>query len=227
MSWTATIVRIAFILVSLTPRASAQPFPSYTLGLCMNDVFKIYKPQGGILSCTAKEVYANNATVIDGPDECIRGQNITVNLTASIHFNTDRRDPAIYISQSNVCNETANGKCASSGERCAVDVLGPAIQAKYPDWIGVDDNHKDGTANDTCLDVLPAGGGRDYDFTFQQDLLIPCVGENDTDKTVSLATCFSWNQDNNDWNCDTFGAYPGTTSKWHPSETPSRQPSLN
>lgn len=144
---------------------------------CMNDVFKYYKPQGGILSCTAKEVYANNATVIDGPDECIRGQNITVNLTASIHFNTDRRDPAIYISQSNVCNETANGKCASSGERCAVDVLGPAIQAKYPDWIGVDDNHKDGTANDTCLDVLPAGGGRDYDFTFQQDLLIPCVGE--------------------------------------------------
>ncbi len=129
------------------------------------------------MSCTAKEVYANNATVIDGPDECIRGQNITVNLTASIHFNTDRKDPAIYISQSNVCNETANGKCASSGERCAVDVLGPAIQAKYPDWIGVDDNHKDGTASDTCLDVLPAGAGQDYDFTFKQDLLIPCVGE--------------------------------------------------
>lgn len=152
---------------------------SYSLYLqkCMNDVFKIYKPQGGILSCTAKEVYANNATVIDGPDECIRGQNITVNLTASIHFNTDRKDPAIYISQSNVCTETANGKCASSGKSCAVDVLGPAIQAKYPDWIGVNDNHNDGTASDTCLDVLPAGGGRDYDFVFKPDLLIPCVGE--------------------------------------------------
>ena len=91
-------------------------------------------------------------------------------MTASLHFNSDRYDPGLYIARS-PCTPTANSNCALQSTYCTVDTLGTDDAAKYPGNI-LSDDQKGG--QDSCLDVV-AGSGWDYpDYEFPQNLIIFC-----------------------------------------------------
>ena len=141
----------------------------------MNAVYKNFKPQGTDLTCTAKEVYANSATVLQGPTACERGEPIIVNVTASIHFNAGRFDPAIYTATSSCTGGDENNNCGVAGSTCAADVLGPK-DANFSQGVVVMADPvkgKDDPLLDSCYDVP----GNDYDLTiyeFQKNLMLPC-----------------------------------------------------
>lgn len=121
-----------------------------------------------LISYNRCAVYANNVTCVNCPNTCERGSFIVVNVTASIHFNSDRYDPGLYIARS-PCDPTRN--CALESTYCTVDTLGPEDSANHPSNIFSDDQ-KDG--QDSCLDVT-AGSGWDLpDYTFPENLIIPC-----------------------------------------------------
>lgn len=137
----------------------------------MQEVFDYFgKSQGGLV-CTAKDVYANNATVLEGPNSCERGSFIYVNISASIHFNAARYDPAIYTASSDcTVNNTVNN-CAVDGRTCAVDVLTQKDATGTNGAIASDDTRQAG--QDSCYDVTANG----YDlngFLFQRNLKIEC-----------------------------------------------------
>eukprot|EP00956_Cyclotella_meneghiniana_P020956 scaffold37623_cov59-Cyclotella_meneghiniana.AAC.2 len=122
------------------------------------------------LGCTAKEVYANSATVMQGPTSCERGGYIYVNISASIHFNTDLYDVGMYTATS-ACTPSASASCGLEAATCAVDVLGPDDSANAPNNV-LQNDVKQG--DDICYDVL-AGSGYDLElFEFQKNLKIPC-----------------------------------------------------
>lgn len=141
----------------------------------MNAVYKNFKPQGGDLTCTAKEVYANSATVLQGPTACERGEPIIVNVTASIHFLAGRYDPAIYTATSSCTGGDENNNCGVVGSTCAADVLGPK-DANFSQGVVVQADPakgKDDPILDSCYDVP----GNDYDLTiyeFQKNMRLPC-----------------------------------------------------
>jgi hypothetical protein len=136
----------------------------------MQEVYNWFGP-GNDLSCTAKEVYANNVTCVDCPTTCQRGSYIVVNVTGSIHFNSDRYDPGLYIARSPCSPTGPAGNCAIESTYCTVDTFGPEDYAKYPNNVYPFDA-KGG--NDTCYDVA-AGSGWDYpDYSFPENLIIPC-----------------------------------------------------
>lgn len=123
------------------------------------------------LGCTAKEVYANNdaATAVEGPTKCVRGEYITVNVTASIHFNADRLDVGIYTATS-TCNPTKSADCGLHAATCAVDILDTVDNARAPNNIKTSDS-----PSDVCLDVVTSGGGYDLAvYDFQPNLRLPC-----------------------------------------------------
>lgn len=104
------------------------PFPpDYRFGPCMQEVYDWFG-NSNELSCTAKEVYANSVTCNGCPTTCTRGGFIVVNVTGSIHFNSDRYDPALYIART-PCVSTRN--CALESTYCAVDTLGPDDAANH------------------------------------------------------------------------------------------------
>ena len=154
-----------------------------------------YFNNGQKLTCTAKEVYAINdtATSVQGPTECNRGDIIYVNISASIHFNSDRYDVGIYtgkpivdhfglsLMRSNLfyypiylpattgCNPSAPAFCGLEAATCAVDILDEEDHLYAPANIKKLDNPPD-----QCYDVDAPSG---YDlslFEFQKNLPIPC-----------------------------------------------------
>jgi hypothetical protein len=141
----------------------------------MNAVYKHFKPQGGDLTCTAKEVYANSAEVLQGPTTCERGEIIYVNVSASIHFNAGRFDPAIYTATSSCTGGNGNVNCGSVGSTCAADVLGPKDRDFSNGTVTQADpakGNKDPIL-DSCYDVP----GNAYDLTFyefQKNMQLPC-----------------------------------------------------
>ena len=142
--------------------------PEWEEGPCMQEVYSGFKNNN--LVCNAKEVYANNITVINGPTSCEQGDYIYVNVSASIHLNTDRYDVGIYTATS-VCTTSDSSSCGLYAATCAVDVLGPEDNLNAPDNVKQNDA-KGGT--DSCYDVV-AQSGYDLDlFEFQKNLRIPC-----------------------------------------------------
>jgi hypothetical protein len=134
----------------------------------MSAVYKYFN--NNELGCTAKEVFANSATVLQGPTSCSRGDYIYVNVSASIHFNTDRYDVGIYTATS-ACTPSASASCGLEAATCAVDVLSSTDAVNAPGHV-VQDDFKDG--DDSCYDVV-AGSGYDLAlFEFQKNLKIPC-----------------------------------------------------
>ena len=167
--------------------------------------------------CTAKDVHSFTATLVgnDNPSSCKKGETISVYFAAGFTSNSSkgRHDIAMYTAQDALCNgdtPSANdGNCASVGSKCTVTVLGDADIAidsriKY-------DDKKGGT--DSCADIDESGT---FQFAARQ-MGIPCEGKYEngawTEKVV-LQACLSWRQPGGDINCDEYGAFPGTTSKW-------------
>jgi hypothetical protein len=139
----------------------------------MQEVYDRMGNGEGNLVCTAGEVYANNVTVIGGPPSwsCERGTYIYVNISASIHFNTPRYDPAIYTSTSGCTIGNADNNCGVVGSTCAVDVLTEKDANMTNGEIASDDTKQ--TKQDSCYDVTANG----YDligFVFQNDLKLLC-----------------------------------------------------
>jgi hypothetical protein len=141
----------------------------------MSAVYKHFKPQGGSLTCTAKDVYANSAKVLQGPTSCMRGDYIYVNVSASIHFNAGRYDPAIYTATSSCTGGDANVNCGSVGSTCTADVLGPTDTNFSAGAVRQADPAKGKALPllDSCYDVP----GNSYDLTFyqfQKNMRLPC-----------------------------------------------------
>eukprot|EP00970_Alexandrium_tamarense_P004242 scaffold710_cov186-Alexandrium_tamarense.AAC.2 len=91
-----------------------------------------------------------------------------VDVTASIHFNIDRRDAAIYFSQS------GHQITMLSTGKCNVQALGQKMADAYPNDNRQNDRIFQGNVLDSCFDVLPAGDGKDYMFEFEQNMKVPC-----------------------------------------------------
>jgi len=141
----------------------------------MSAVFKNFLPHGGDLVCQAKEVYVKNATVLQGPSGCERGEDIYVNVSASIHFNAGRFDPGIYTATSSCTGGTANNNCGVVGTTCTADVLGPKDKVFSGGNVTQADPAKgqDAPILDSCYDVP----GNDYDLTlyeFSKNMRLPC-----------------------------------------------------
>lgn len=123
------------------------------------------------LNCNAKEVYAlnNKARVRQGPTECIRGEYIYVNVSASLHFNAGRDDVGIWTATSGCTGGDGSNSCGVVGSTCAVDVLG--ADDFVTNKIGPFDSRG---GVDSCYDVI---GNSGYDleiFNFQPNLRILC-----------------------------------------------------
>jgi hypothetical protein len=137
---------------------------SYSSGHCMNTVWSNTENSGTELSCNANEV-ATTLLGIDGPTACKKGDIIVVNITTSIYFRASRYDFAIYTLTDN------NGASDPIfGSECAVDILGSADAAFAPDHIQELDN-------DSCFDVVANSGWTLEQYSFQDNLHVPCEGE--------------------------------------------------
>eukprot|EP00970_Alexandrium_tamarense_P018549 scaffold13350_cov270-Alexandrium_tamarense.AAC.2 len=185
---------------------TTPPLPTHE-SPCMDTVWKSLGHTQDLV-CTAKDVYTE-ATYVEGPATCERGSIITVNVTASIHFHATRYDFAMY---------TYTGTMNSDpvfGETCAIDILNE-------DDVGSDGgNGVYDLDGDICFDVVAHSGWTMTNFSFQENLEVPCeFGDDESERqTVHIQNCFSWrthgqnNQGNDNLDCDQFSAAPGSPSK--------------
>ena len=76
------------------------------------------------------------------------------------------------------------------GESCAVDILGEDDSLQFEDGLENGVYDMDG---DVCYDVVGKSGWMLANFTFQENLTVPCeFGEDESIQTVFVQTCFSW-----------------------------------
>jgi uncharacterized repeat protein (TIGR01451 family) len=171
------------------------------------------------LVCRAKEVYLNEITSVR--TTCQAGSTFKVNLTASIHFNAARYDPAWYVGKDG--GDALTGICAINGLTQGQNYVvsdgkgGPVVGS-----VAWNQDFKGG--NDKCGDVIMSGGGgADIQVNFLQNEEIKCVDTNN-DSNLDISVCFSWRVPGTDGFCTlsrsdpaTVGkqadAYPGTPSK--------------
>eukprot|EP00986_Skeletonema_menzelii_P009798 scaffold4562_cov132-Skeletonema_menzelii.AAC.4 len=204
-------------------------------GPCMNEVFQSHGNNNN-LQCTAKEVNTI-ATHVEGPLECIQGSTINVNLTISIDFHATRYDFHIYT-----YTGTQNGD-PIFGESCALDHLTEENHLLNQD----PENGVFEMDGDSCYDVVAQSGWSLNDYSFQDNLEVPCeFGDDDNVQTVHVQSCYGWrtagqnSAANKNLNCDLTAAYPGSPSKCscgyidigipiilQPSNAPSSAPSVS
>jgi hypothetical protein len=171
------------------------------------------------LVCRAKEVYLNEVTSVR--TSCQAGSMFKVNLTASIHFNAARYDPAWYVAKDG--GDALTGICAINGLVQGKDYKvsdgkgGPVVGR-----VAWNSDFKGG--NDKCGDVLmDGGGGADIEVNFLENVELKCVDDN-KDSNLDFSVCFRWRVAGTDGLCTlsrydpaTIGkqadAYPGTPSK--------------
>ena len=133
----------------------------------MNDAWKKDNSTKSDLGCSANEVTASVVNV-EGPTSCKEGEFIYVNVTTSIFFRATRYDFAVYTS-------LEVGGDPIFGENCARDVLGAENAGAIENGIIADED------GDTCYDVTLNGVGATLDdFAFQDNLMIPCIGNDAT-----------------------------------------------
>lgn len=99
--------RIASVVVLVALFAGVQSVWAQTqTSACMNDVWNAAGKSGNLV-CTAKEVYISenpdgskiiDAKIVNGDGCLYPGDTATVDIVASLHFNTDRYDIGIYSS---------------------------------------------------------------------------------------------------------------------------------
>lgn len=171
------------------------------------------------LVCRAKEVFLNSLTTVR--TSCTTGSYITLNVNASIHFNTERYDPAWYVALDG--GDALTGTCAINGlvqgntYKVTDGINGPIAGSVV--W---NNDFKGG--NDKCGDVMiNGGGGGDIEVPFLTNAKVKCVDDN-KDSNLDISVCFSWRVPGSDGFCTlkrteigTLGkeadAYPGTPSK--------------
>lgn len=169
------------------------------------------------LVCRAKEVYLTEVTTTR--TSCNLNSMIKLNLTATIHFNTARYDPAWYVATDG--GDALVGQCSLGALTQGTDykVLDGGKSVGSVKW---NNDFKGG--NDKCGDVfINGGGGADIVAPFVRDKEMKCVDHNG-DGVLDFSVCFSWRVPGKDSFCtlsrddpDTQGlqadVYPGTPSK--------------
>jgi hypothetical protein len=184
-------------------------------GPCMEEIYFANGGKGK-LKCTAKEVFFApgldiDVTVIDGCDSAT--DYATVDVVASIKFNSDRYDIGIY--------SALDGGDALT-RLCALDILNATLKQNLTDDDGMPNGGKTGdgdldTPGDVCSDVLWLGGILQI-FRFQS-LTLPCDDMNDNG-FLDYSTCFSWKVGGGNDECaNEAEAYPSPKSKCNCEET--------
>lgn len=168
--------------------------PDYRFGPCMQEVYEWFG-NNNELSCTAKEVYANSVTCDGCPATCTRGELIVVNVSASIHFNSDRYDPALYIARTS-CDPTNN--CALESSHCAVDTLGPDDGANHPGHIFSNDQKREMKATSLAWDII-CRRQLTYLLIVSSILLIQLFGRRGRKRVGSTRLFVSWQLDSSLW----------------------------
>ena len=191
------------LLLGFFGPAHAQSIPP--IDTCMEDVYEAAgAPGGSPLNCTAKEVYISEdedgspiVDVVILDDGCTApGDTVTVDITASLHFNADRFDIGVYTA--------ADGGNALTGA-CYADIL--------PTTTPFNDLDESAITGDICGDVDVGGGGADIAGFQFQTLTLACT-DSDSDGNLDLNTCFSWRVSGNNGLCtQSADVYPGTKSK--------------
>lgn len=173
------------------------------------------------LGCNAKEVsintYPNGTKIIDVTiiDGCaFPGDFATVNIVASLDFNSDRLDVGVY--------SALDGGDALTGE-CAVDILdpaspgvllvdGPRSETLSGGYTGSFDAKPRPDPDDSCGDI--GGGGGTLDNFVFQTLKLKCIDDTG-DGLLDFTTCFSWRTSGNDAFCtgNQADVYPGNVAK--------------
>lgn len=169
------------------------------------------------LVCRAKEVYVKD--LYTERLSCDVNSMVKLNITANIHFNTARYDPAWYVATDG--GDALVGQCALGALTHGNDYQVTQDQ-KSVGYVSWNQDFKGG--NDKCGDVfIDGGGGADIMVPFVQNKEMKCVDHNN-DGVMDFSVCFSWRVPGSDGFCtlsrddpDTQGnqadAYPGTPSK--------------
>lgn len=164
------------------------------------------------LVCAAKEVHLEDISAATRAT-CTPGTTVTVNLNATVIFNTGRYDVGWYIALDG--GDALRGQCAIKTLRQADGPL--ALLAKHGSTSAVgtvvwNQDFKGG--NDLCGDVIMSeGGGGVLDFmNIGRGLTLPCLDKTG-DGYLDFGICFSWRQPGGDSFCDPNALFPGTPSK--------------
>jgi len=172
------------------------------------------------LVCRAKEVYLNDIHA-KARETCDLNSMITINVDASIHFNSARYDNGWYVAKDG--GDALTGHCAISGllsnhQYNVRDGYGTA--ASEVGSVTWNQDAKGGP--DMCGDVMmDGGGGCDIQVPFMENVEVKCEDYNN-DGVLDVSVCFSWRVAGKDSKCtlDMEGAdgnlpdlYPGTPSK--------------
>ena len=145
---------------------------------------------GSDLGCTAKDVQITAISVVGGPASCTGGQNITLDLDATVNFGSaDRWDIGIFISNDGKDPQLlpANGGAAS----CSVAILPtPSILATSP-FLDLDPGPWSGT-RDTCGDGNGSiGGGTGNGVLRMTGVSVPCLARGNNGK-LFIPFVVSW-----------------------------------
>ena len=182
-------------------------------GQCMEDNWFRYRKGGGLV-CTAKEVTLSHLEAGERAT-CEEGSMVTVDLKATVHFNTGRYDVGWYIAKDG--GDALNGECyiqplLENDPGVTRKVVAAPGSTSVVGEITWNNDHK--KPNDLCgvVHMLQGGGGVIEQTNIGKGLVLPCI-----DKTQSgyldFAICFSWRQPGGDDKCIANELYPGTPSK--------------
>jgi hypothetical protein len=150
------------------------------------------------LVCATKEVYLD--TVVSDIMSCVKGEQVLVNIDASIHFASGRYDIGWYVATDG--GDSLNGTCVVNGlqEGTAYSVVagpGSSTEVGYVSWS--EDANGD---NDSCGDVvIDQGQSGNIDIPIIMNTPITCSDEND-DGSLDFSICFTWRSQDNDGHCN-------------------------
>ena len=181
----------------------------------MEDNWFRYRNGGGLV-CTAKEVHLSH---IEAPERitCNEGETVTIDLKASVHFNTGRYDVGWYVGMYG--GDALNGECyiqpllEHDAELAAPkNVIANPRSNEVVGHVTWDDDAKGD--NDWCGDVhMTAGGGGVLDFvSIGKGMQLECVDKSDNGY-MDFGICFSWRQPGGDAECIPDQLFPGAPSK--------------
>ena len=194
-----------------TAESDAAPEPN-----CMEDNWFAAKgDHGGGLSCEAKEVYLDYIDSESLTTKCVEGQDVKLDLSASVFFHTARYDVGWYIATDG--GDALHGQCNvtilennNKGDYMPIMAEhGSKVPVGQVQW---DNDFKKG--NDECGDVFfNSGGGGVLDFmNLGTDLTLKCKDTN-KDGIMDFGICFSWRQQGGDDVCIPHLLYPGSPAK--------------
>jgi hypothetical protein len=165
---------------------------------CMEDNWKQLGQNDSNLICRAKEVTLSNvAAEVKG--SCVVGEKIMVDLSASMHMSSGRRDFGWYIATDG--GDALTGKCdVKHLEKGSSDYT---ITDGIVTWSDGDD----------CGDIDDVDDdGADMTLSLGKMVELTCTDVN-KDGFLDFSICFSWRTADMDDVCDPAALYPGDVTK--------------